>query len=99
MPGRRFPDGRGVDYGAVADRLLKMSARMAKQRRRSPPPPRLDAFVVKACIDSLQRELAKVELLAGSFKTGADMGCGAAARGRRTGDDQRLAGRTGSASG
>jgi hypothetical protein len=59
----------GVDYAAVADRLLKLSARMAKQGRRAPPPPRLDAFVVKACIDSLQKELSKVELMAASLKT------------------------------
>ena len=62
-----------VDYGAVADRLLNMAARMAKERRRQAPPKRLDAFVVKACIDSLQSELSKVETLAGSLKAA---GCG-----------------------
>ena len=44
-----------VDYGAVADRLLKLSAKMAKERRRAPPPPRLDAFAVKACIEFLAK--------------------------------------------
>ena len=62
-----------VDYAAVADRLLKLSARMAKERRRAPPPQRLDAFAVKACIDSMQSELSKVEALAGSLKAA---GCG-----------------------
>jgi hypothetical protein len=60
-----------VDYGAVADRLLKMAARMAKERRRKPPSPPLDAFAMKACIDSLQSELSKVDLLAASLKTAA----------------------------
>ena len=60
-----------VDYGAVADRLLNMAARMAKERRRKSPTPPLDAFAMKACIDSLQSELCKVEALAGSLKTAA----------------------------
>jgi hypothetical protein len=62
-----------VDYGAVADRLLKMAARMEKERRRNPPPPRprLDAFAMKACIDSLQGDLSKVEALAASLKAAA----------------------------
>jgi hypothetical protein len=59
-----------VDHAAVADRLLKMAARMAKQRRKAPPQ-RLDAFSIKACIDSLQRELSKVELAAASLRIGS----------------------------
>ena len=60
-----------VDYGAVADRLLKMAARMEKERRRAPPRPRLDAFAMKACIDSLQGDLRRVEALAASLKAAA----------------------------
>jgi hypothetical protein len=63
----------GMDYGAVADRLLKMAARMEKERRRKPlaPRPRLDAFAMKACIDSLQGDLSKVEALTTALKAAA----------------------------
>ena len=82
-----------VDYAAVAQRLLKTSAKITKQHRkqhrlawsqikhgksvvcveietpmRSPPRDRLDTFTLKACIDSLQRELAKVERMAAALK-------------------------------
>ena len=84
-----------VDYAAVAQRLLKTSAKIAKQHRkqhrlawwqikhgknvvcvdgetqnapaRSPPRGRLDTFSLKACIDSLQRELDKVEAIAATL--------------------------------
>ena len=88
-----------VDYAAVAQRLLKTSAKIAKQHRkqhgkqhrlawsqikhgknvvcvdgetqnapaRSPPRGRLDTFTLKACIDSLQRELDKVEAIAATL--------------------------------
>ena len=55
-----------VDYSALADRLLKISARIAKQHRQRPP---LDAFAMKACIDRLQSELSKVDALAASLRT------------------------------
>ena len=85
-----------VDYAAVAQRLLKTSAKITKEYRkqhrlgwwqikhgknvvcvdsetqnaplRSPPRGRLDTFTLKACIDSLQRELDKVEVIAGTLK-------------------------------
>ena len=84
-----------VDYAAVAQRLLKTSAKIAKQNRkqhrlawsqikhgknvvcvdgetenapaRSPPRGRLDTFSLKACIDSLQRELDEVEAIAATL--------------------------------
>ena len=79
----------------MAQRLLKTSAKIAKQHRkqhrlawsqikhgknvvcvdgetqnapaRSPPRGRLDTFSLKACIDSLQRELDKVEAIAATL--------------------------------
>ena len=59
-----------VDHAAVADRLLKMATKMAKQRRKAPPQ-RLDVFTIKACIESSARELSKVELAAASLRTGS----------------------------
>jgi len=84
-----------VDYAAVAQRVLKTSAKITKQYRkqhrlagsqikhgknvvcvdgetqnapaRSPPRGRLDTFTLKACIDSLQRELDKVEAIAATL--------------------------------
>ena len=56
----------GVDYAAVSDGLLKTSLMIAKQHRQARH--RLDSFAIKACIDSLQRELSKVELMAASLK-------------------------------
>jgi hypothetical protein len=38
------------------------------QRARAPSNQRADAFTVKACIDSLQRELVKVAALAASYE-------------------------------
>jgi len=84
-----------VDYAAVAQRLVKTSAKITKQHRkqhrlawsqinhgknvvcvdsetqnvpvRSPPRGRVDTFTLKACIDSLQRELDKVEVIAATL--------------------------------
>jgi hypothetical protein len=56
----------GVDYAAVADPLLKTSLVIAKQHRQAQQ--RLDAFAMKACIDSLQRELSNVELVVASLQ-------------------------------
>jgi hypothetical protein len=47
---------------------LKLSPEAAPLRTRSPRRHRVDAFALKACIDSLQKELAKVEAIAAGHR-------------------------------
>lgn len=55
-----------LNYGAVAKRLLKVGAELASRHavKRRPP----DALAIKACIDALDKELGKLEKMAGDYR-------------------------------
>jgi hypothetical protein len=54
-----------VNYDAIAERLLALAADIRRRPvlQRGPP----DTFVIHACIDAFDKELAKVEELAATY--------------------------------
>jgi hypothetical protein len=59
--------GDPVNYDAIAERLLALAADIRRRPvvQRRPP----DTFMIKACIDAFDKELAKVEELAATYAT------------------------------
>jgi len=60
-----------VNYRAIAERVLKVGAEIARRPavKRNPP----DALAIKACIDALDKELEKVEKMADDYR--AEFSC------------------------
>ena len=61
----------GLNYLAIAERVLKVGAEVASRHavKRRPP----DAMAVKACIDALDKELGKLEKMADEYR--AEFSC------------------------